>query len=799
MGVKRWWKTVGLSLVSVLTGVLILAPPALAHEFINTGDFGLFAPESPRSAAVDAATGDVYVLNNGAGLVEEFGPNGEPGESFGGAFSGGVAGLAVDNSTSVYKGDMYVADREGGAEQKGVVDKFAAGKEIAQFTGVTEPNGVAVDSNGDVYVSSEHEIAVLILSPEGNALGEIAGPDMTRPFGVAVSPGGEVYVINNKANVVEVKLNTKHEVQSETIIDAGEEPTAVAVEPSTGDIFVVNNKGEPRVDVFDSSGKQEAEFGAGQIGLARGIAFSPSNGDVYVADKPNQRVDIFEGAVPPPPPPLPAPVTDAVSVPVERTSVTLSGTVNPEGEEAKFYFEYGPCASSGVCASSAFPSRTAEGVVGAAKETTPVVVEEHLVNELTPGTTYHARLAASNPGGSAVGEEVVFTTPPAVNGVSPCAGHETGAEASVGASLQGSLEPEGEEAEYYFEYGQMSLVGPPTESVRTNSSGIQQAHAEVTGLEPNATYECRLTAARKIGGALYATHGESGTFTTRPVAPTVEDQPPSASAITRKTAVLKATINPEHSATAYRFIYVAAADYERSAKNPYYAGESTPVATAGAGFGDESISATINGLRAGTTYDYAVEAEGEATKPTVVIGHNHQFTTSSPTPPVVLAGETVAVTPTSAVISVAIDPEGLPTTYAVDFGAGLADGGATIFGRVVEGHEVITLSLENLTPDTTYVYTALATNEDGTSASPLDRAFTTPSVESSSPSIVQPPTVLLVATPPIAFPTELGEVIKPPAKRKPAKPKKKPSRSKKHHYAKSRGKHRLKGAAGAGA
>jgi tripartite motif-containing protein 71 len=69
------------------------------------------------------------------------------------------------------------------------------------------------------------------------------------------------------------------------------------VEPSTGNVFVVN-RGNNRIQVFDSSGTFITRFGSfgpgnGQIAAAWGIAVNPLTGNVYVADQSNHRIQVF--------------------------------------------------------------------------------------------------------------------------------------------------------------------------------------------------------------------------------------------------------------------------------------------------------------------------------------------------------------------------------------------------------------------------------------------------------------------------------------------------------------------------
>jgi hypothetical protein len=79
--------------------------------------------------------------------------------------------------------------------------------------------------------------------------------------------------------------------------------------------------------------------------------------------------------------------------------VTLTGSVNPNGAAASWYFEYGTTSTYGTktTAKSTGVSSSATGVSAA-------------IGSLTAGTTYHYRLVASNSGGISYGSDVTFTT-----------------------------------------------------------------------------------------------------------------------------------------------------------------------------------------------------------------------------------------------------------------------------------------------------------------------------------------------------------------------------------------------------
>jgi hypothetical protein len=87
----------------------------------------------------------------------------------------------------------------------------------------------------------------------------------------------------------------------------------------------------------------------------------------------------------------PPTVTTEAASNVKETEATLNGTINPNGAETSYYFEYGETESYG--------SKTAEVSVGSG--TTNVKVSKAITG-LSRGTTYHFRLVAKREGESSV-------------------------------------------------------------------------------------------------------------------------------------------------------------------------------------------------------------------------------------------------------------------------------------------------------------------------------------------------------------------------------------------------------------
>jgi hypothetical protein len=97
-----------------------------------------------------------------------------------------------------------------------------------------------------------------------------------------------------------------------------------------------------------------------------------------------------------------APVAYASAADVTSTGATLNGTVNPDGRDTTYQFEYGTTNSFG----SSSPVSPAGAGPGTAAET-----ETATLTGLTPGTVYHYRIEATNAAGTTHGQDQTFTTP----------------------------------------------------------------------------------------------------------------------------------------------------------------------------------------------------------------------------------------------------------------------------------------------------------------------------------------------------------------------------------------------------
>ena len=158
------------------------------------------------------------------------------------------------------------------------------------------------------------------------------------------------------------------------------------------------------------------------------------------------------------------------------------------------------------------------------------------ITGLTPNTTYHARMVASDAAGTTYGPDITFTTPPMAPTV------QTGAASGVssnGATLNGTVDDNyGPISDAHFEWGATTAYGNtvPLPSFNPGPAAAAAAAANIS-VAPSTTYHFRLVATNAGG----TTYGADQSFTTLAVAPTVTTAP--ATAVSTNGATLNGTVD----------------------------------------------------------------------------------------------------------------------------------------------------------------------------------------------------------------------------------------------------------------
>ena len=185
---------------------------------------------------------------------------------------------------------------------------------------------------------------------------------------------------------------------------------------------------------------------------------------------------------------------------VGLAEATLHGTVNPQGKATTYHFDYGTTTGYGL--------KTVDESAGEAGANKPVSTA---IASLTPGTTYHYRLVAENTAGTTEGVDHTFKTltPPGAPSANTGSASALG---ETGATLNGTVNPNGEATTFFFEWGTSSSYGQSTAELPVAGED-HASHAEaapVTGLAAGTVYHFRVVAKNASG----TVPGLDQTFTT---------------------------------------------------------------------------------------------------------------------------------------------------------------------------------------------------------------------------------------------------------------------------------------------
>lgn len=566
----RWsrWARRAAGLGSLVAGMLCLAAtacmittaPAMAAvvQFGGEGEgAGEFA--APTGIAVDngsllegPSAGDVYVVDRGNSRVDKFSGEGEFLLAWGWGVADGKAeaemcgpaaatptlacrqgipggasaqfeaagGVAVDDSSSLSHGDVYVEDNGNHRIEKftedgefllawgaGVADGKAepetcgpeaagsvtcqaglAGAGPGEFESLG-PNTVGVDSLGEVYVGSNGGVQKFGAGGQFEERVTFAGAG-AEINALAVAPDNSIYALSSEfgSPVTGVRRYDSSGAEVGTPRDPAAEFSSLITLGRSGELFVKDESAQ--IAEFEAEGDEVATFPNGEG--ASGIAFGEERDALYVLTG----SEIHVVALPPP-----GPLVENEEATAEPAgTATLRATINPEGRQTKYRFEYGLVASS---------ETATETKTMTAEEFEAETVEVKLTG-LLPEATYHFRVVVENSAGTPPPEDATFTTLPAVSIDSESVSQVS----SSSARLAATLNPLGLPSEYHFEYGPTTGYGsnvPVPEGKAGSGVGDVQVSLLLEALEPGTTYHYRVVAHNTFG----ETKGPDRSFTTQ--------------------------------------------------------------------------------------------------------------------------------------------------------------------------------------------------------------------------------------------------------------------------------------------
>jgi plastocyanin len=214
----------------------------------------------------------------------------------------------------------------------------------------------------------------------------------------------------------------------------------------------------------------------------------------------------------------------------------------------------------------------------------------------------------------------------------------------TGATLNGTVDPEGNKTTYFFKYGRTtsyengSTPTPPGKLAAVKVS--EPVSAPVTGLAPGTTYHFQLVAENSAGTA----KGADQTLTT-PGPPSATTS--AATAVGEAEATLKGTVNPDGKPTKSFFEWGTSESY----------GQVTAEAPAGEDHFNQAASAILTGLVPGKGYHFRLVAKNASEE---VRGADQMFTTTSLSSPPSEPSSPTTTTPPPTTTTHAEPPLGPP-------------------------------------------------------------------------------------------------------------------------------------------
>ncbi|MDE0185945.1 MAG: peptidyl-alpha-hydroxyglycine alpha-amidating lyase family protein [Candidatus Poribacteria bacterium] len=170
-----------------------------------------------------------------------------------------------------------------------------------------EATAVAVDSKDNVYVFNRGTHPMIVFDPGGNVVRTWGDGIFTNPHGVTIGPDDSVYCVDNFDHTVRkftpdgkllMTLGAENQHSPAMSGIPFNEPTHLAVDSQTGDLYVADGYANARVHKFSPDGRLLFSWGEsgtdpGQFNIVHNIV-TDKEGWVYVADRENHRIQVFD-------------------------------------------------------------------------------------------------------------------------------------------------------------------------------------------------------------------------------------------------------------------------------------------------------------------------------------------------------------------------------------------------------------------------------------------------------------------------------------------------------------------------
>ena len=170
-----------------------------------------------------------------------------------------------------------------------------------------ESSSVAVDAQDNIYVFCRGEHPVIVFDREGNFLRAWGKGMFTRAHSVIIGPDEAIWLVDDAGHAI-YKCSADGKVLM-TLGTPGQgappqsgkpfnQPTHLAIDPRTGDLYITDGYGNSCVHKFDPAGRHLCSWGEGGtdpgcFNIPHCVIMDPA-GTVFVADRENHRIQRFD-------------------------------------------------------------------------------------------------------------------------------------------------------------------------------------------------------------------------------------------------------------------------------------------------------------------------------------------------------------------------------------------------------------------------------------------------------------------------------------------------------------------------